>query len=125
MNPIIDVQFAEIKKLYKDSTMQNLPGGSFLVQVPEVTLPDGWNQNKTTIWFVIPVGYPIAKPDCFWVDRDLRLKNGTMPINTSHTPMPSGTIELWFSWHSTKWNPNTDDLLTYMHMAKMRLRELR
>jgi len=125
MNPIIDAQFSKIVENYKGSTIQNLPNGTSLVQVPEVNLPDGWNQKQTTIWFLIPQGYPVAKPDCFWADRDLRLKNGTMPMNTSHTPMPNGTTELWFSWHSAKWNPNTDELLTYLHMTKTRLRELR
>ena len=125
MNPIIEEQFTNTKEHYIDSTIQCLPDGSSLIQIPNVDLPNGWNQSKTTIWFVIPLGYPVAKPDCFWTDRELRLNNGLMPMNTALNPMPNGANELWFSWHATKWNPNTDNLLTYIHMSETRLRELR
>jgi len=127
MNPIFDEQYRKLVESNHGTNFRFLGDGTILVHVPMVTLPTGWNQTQTSIWYHIPIGYPVAKPDCFWTDLNLRLANGEMlPMNTSiQNPMPDGTTQLWFSWHSALWNPNADNLTTYLHMIEARLRELR
>jgi hypothetical protein len=74
------------------------------------------------IKFIAPVGYPLSRPDCFWADVDLRLTSGSMPQNSANNPIPHRVENhLWFSWHLASWNPNSDNLLTYLNVIKRRL----
>ncbi len=77
------------------------------VVVPNVELPKGWSSDRVTVYFVLPVGYPSAQPDCFWTEATLRLEDGRTPQNTGLQQIP-GTSEqlLWFSWHVQTWSPN-------------------
>lgn len=64
----------------------------------------------------------MSRPDCFWVDGDLRLQNGDVPKNSGTQPLPGVSAStLWFSWHAASWNPNTDDLRTYLRLIENRL----
>lgn len=73
-------------------------------------------------------GYPQARPDCFWADGGLRLASGGMPINSAIQVIPDfpelGQL-IWFSWHLTSWDPNRDNLVTYLHAIRRRLRDPR
>ena len=109
-----------------DAALQVLADGSAVVTIRNVTLPAGWSKGGTTIWFVAPVGYPHAKPDCFWADPDLRLHNNAMPQATNLTNIPGTAFNnLWFSWHTAHWDPNRDSLTTYLNVVKQRLKEPR
>ena len=108
------------------STCVANPDGSCLVTVPNVVLPAGWTPNTVTVRVIAPVGFPTAKPDCFWTDFNLRLDGGRMPQNSGQSPLPNGPNPLlWFSWHLQKWDPNTDSLLTYLRVIENRFLELR
>jgi len=125
MTPVQE-QFAILQGYESGATLQQLPDGSHLITVPNVRLPTGWSKQATGVKFLAPVGYPFSKPDCFWADQDLRLANGTPPINTGVNPLPHvGPGHLWFSWHVTVWNPNFDNLLTYWYVIKRRLSDPR
>ncbi len=103
----------------------NRPDGTKLIKLT-LPVPSGWNKSSSTIWFVVPVGYPAAKPDCFWADNDLRLTSGGQPANSSYGNNSHGAQPgLWFSWHVGPWNPNRDDLITYVHVIENRLQEAR
>jgi hypothetical protein len=118
----IEQQFATLKSYHPEASILRLPDGSHRVVVPNIPLPTGWTKNTTSIRFIAPVGYPMARPDCFWADVDLRLTNGHLPQATNLTPMPPNQeVLLWFSWHLNTWNPNNDSLLTYVNVIKRRL----
>jgi hypothetical protein len=125
MTPI-EQQFQLLKSNYKDAILQRLADGSYLISIPALELPQGWNKGVTEVKFVAPVGYPLARPDCFWTDPDLRLMNGNVPQASSNNPIPNyqGT-HWWFSWHLGSWNPNNDNLLTYLNVIKRRLHDPR
>jgi len=129
LNPIIEKQFLEIKEHYQSSTIKELLDGKFLITVPDVVIPEGWNKKQVTIWFIVPLGYPVAKPCHFWSDEDLRLIDGitvsNIPLNASFTQTPNEEVKLWFSWCPNTWNPNRHDLLTYLNIIKTRFRELK
>jgi hypothetical protein len=94
-----------------------------LVTVQSIRLPPGWNQPTTSVRLLAPLGYPLARPDCFWTDAGLRLAGGSMPQNTAPTAVPETTEPaLWFSWHLTQaWDPVRDDLLTWLAVVVGRL----
>jgi hypothetical protein len=122
MGPL-DIQFEELQQKYPQATLQRLADGSALITIPDLPLINqGWNKQSTTVHFVTPVGYPAAKPDCFWTDADLRLSNGGPPKNTGNQ-LPPNTAgpKLWFSWHATTWNVNSDNLRTYLRVIEDRL----
>jgi hypothetical protein len=119
-------QFEVLRGTAAQASIQGLPDGSHLIVVPAYELPDGWSKPRVDVKFIAPVGYPLARPDCFWADVDLRLKNGNPPMNTGNTPLPYATgPHLWFSWHVATWNPNNDSLLTYLYVIKRRLHDPR
>jgi hypothetical protein len=115
-------QLVRVQKDFPGANGEQRPDGSYIVTVPNIGLPAGWNKDSVTVTFVAPVGYPSAKPDCFWTDADLRLANGTSPKNTGNQISPSGNEpKLWFSWHTTAWDPNRDNLLSYVRVILDRL----
>lgn len=123
MGPL-QIQFEHLKRKYPHATLIERSDGSAVIKIPDFPVKDDqrWNKNSTTIYFVAPVGYPAAKPDCFWADADLRLASGNVPKNTGNQPLP-GIAEptLWFSWHPSSWNVNSDDLRTYLRVIEDRL----
>jgi hypothetical protein len=118
----LEQQFEMLKTSQPGATLLPLPDGSHLISIPNVPLPEGWKKDTTDVKFIAPVGYPLARPDCFWADHDLKLFNGNMPQSTGQNPIPFNTgNHLWFSWHLANWNPNDDNLLTYLNVIKRRL----
>lgn len=126
MRSIVDKQADELAGKYPGATLRLRPDTSYYVSIPNYPLPAGWNKQTINVYFVVPAGYPTAKPDCFWTDRDLLLANGATPANAS-VNVAHGEPEqlLWFSYHLSSWNPNTDNLLTYVRVIQKRLEELR
>lgn len=125
MTPI-ENQFEILKGNEEGASFKKLPDGSHLITVQSVNLPSGWSKQFTSVLFIAPVGYPMARPDCFWTDPDLRLANGGMPQNAGQNPIPHiAENYFWFSWHLASWNPNSDNLLTYFYVIKRRLQDPR
>ena len=119
-------QIEELARHFPGASGVRAPDGSYLITVPGVELPEGWQPRTTTVRFIAPVGYPVGKPDCFWTDPNLRLNGGRNPQNTGPNPLPHGpNPQLWFSWHTQKWSPNFDSLLTYLRVIKNRFVQLR
>lgn len=109
---------------YPQAVATRLQSGAYLIEVPKVKLPAGWNQNEVTVLFIAPPGYPAAQPDCFWTQTGgLRLQDGTTPQNTNDAnPIPEvGQRGTWFSWHLQSWDPNRDSLKTYFNVIMQRL----
>jgi hypothetical protein len=122
----IEEQLTRLQETYPGAEAISLPDGTALVTIPRVSLPPGWNQPVSGVSFIVPVGYPMARPDCFWADSNLRLAGGGMPQNAGVNQAP-GQPEprLWFSWHLAAWNPASDSLLTYLRVIQRRFAELR
>jgi hypothetical protein len=117
--------FEVLRAEYPTAILAPLSSGAALISIPDFPLPPGWSRPTTTVRFLAPVGYPLAKPDCFWCESELRLQSGGMPQFTNQTPIPEadGSPQLWFSWHVNQWNPSRDGLLTYLRVIERRLRQ--
>lgn len=125
MTPV-QKQLEQLRNVYADAFETPLSDGTVLITVPNVRLPAGkWNKDQTTVRFLVPVGYPASRPDCFWSDSDLLLMGNRVPQNTganqipNHPPLPV----LWFSWHVSTWSPNSDSLLTYLRVIERRFHD--
>lgn len=130
MHPQLEAQFEKLKAVRPDAEHRSAGDGTSLITVRDVpTGPPGkWNRNAVTAHMLVPLGYPQARPDCFWTDSDLRLASGGMPANANLQPIPGYQelgARLWFSWHVASWNPMGDDLVTYLKVIERRLREPR
>jgi hypothetical protein len=129
ISPVTLAQFERLKERFPDAKHQLLESGAVLFELPKVTLPAGWSQAETPLWFLAPVGYPGPCPDCFWVRQDLRLQNGAMPNASQVQTIPeTSQMALWFSWHvadqQKNWNPSRDTLSTYVSITLDRLRKV-
>jgi hypothetical protein len=123
---VADSHLAALRRRWKRASLIGLADGTRLVTVPGMSLPDGWNQTETTVHFLVPVGFPISRPDCFYADANLKLANGNLPMNANVQAMPGSTSQqLWFSWHLASWNPAVDTLMTFMRVIEDRLRQAR
>lgn len=124
MTPL-EQQFENLKAEYCAVTLEPLPSGAALISIPDFPLPPGWSQPRTTLRFLAPVGYPLAKPDSFWASPELRLQDGAMPLNTNQSAIPevNSSPQLMFSWHLGQWNPSRDGLRTYLRVIEQRLRQ--
>jgi hypothetical protein len=104
------------------------------VLIPDFKLPpDRFNKTSTKILFTIPPGYPNTGPDNFFVDGDLRLKDGNKaPAFNEGSQSSSGPALMagewgWFSWHPQGWTPAAtvekgDNLVTFVKSINMCLR---
>jgi hypothetical protein len=118
---VLEEQLAALRKLFPRASVESAEGGAVLVTIPDVPLPPGWSQASTTVRFLAPAGYPMARPDCFWADASLRLANGGNPQNGSPNPIPGrAEPQMWFSWHLQSWNPVTDTLVTFLRAIQRR-----
>lgn len=102
---------------------RELADGTAIVSAT-MDLPSGWSSSRTCVQFLLPVAFPSAQPDCFFADLDLRLADGTMPMNSGIQPL-DGSDLLWFSWHLSSWSPATDNTATYLRFIERRLRDVR
>ena len=99
------------------------------VMIPDFSLPDGYNRKAAKLMFLIPNTYPLTAPDCFYVDVGLRLTDGNMPSNyNEEMKVPVGGNWGYFSWHPEIWQPADeipagDNLLTFIKVVNVRLRE--
>ena len=119
----LEGQLERLQQAYPGSTARGLPDGTVLVTVPSIPIPGGWNQSQTAVSFLVPVGYPVAKPDCFYADAGLRLANGNLPMNAATQQVPhTSETRIWFSWHLATWHPTRDSLQTYVGVILDRLK---
>lgn len=88
------------------------------------TLPPGYNKASTGVLIKIPLSYPNGKLDMFWTDPDLRLQDSNGQAATSVETI-LGKQWLRFSWHPQKWNPGSDNLLTFFQFINRRLIQLK
>jgi hypothetical protein len=123
MKSLFEEHFQSLSEAYPGAGYDVRPDGARRIRVPGYTLPAGWNMAATTIYFITSPSYPMAQPDCFWTDPQLRLASGAMPQNTSVNNNYGPENLLWFSWHTSRWDPNRDSLLTYLKVIGRRLQE--
>lgn len=84
------------------------------------SIPPGYNRPTADLLVRVPLSYPDAGPDMFWMSPPLTLASGVFP--QAANSMETYASQQWqrFSWH-TNWKPNTDNLHGYLHFIRRRL----
>ncbi len=118
----VDDAVAVFTARHPNATVIRIADGSWGIRVPDVPIdPAIWSKSSAFVAFVLPAGYPIQRPDCFWADIDLRLRGGQVPANTNvQNPHPTFGAMLWFSYHPQSWDVR-DTAETYFHLIQGRL----
>ncbi len=128
MSPILDAHFARLKARQPNATLIEIPSSAVLIEISAFPLCAGWSAGEVTLRMVAPNGYPVAAPDCFWVEPNLTFGNRQMPKNSQiNNTIPDTKItNHWFSWHveQGRWSANTHDLLTWYGLCEKRLQIL-
>jgi hypothetical protein len=88
-------------------------------------VPHGYNHETTELLLRFPLSYPNGRPDMFWTDEDLKLKDGRIPRSADSIETPLGKRWRRFSWHPQNWNPGADNLRTYMEFVDSGLAKAR
>ena len=117
-------QLVDVQGRYPQACLQQSPDGSRALIVPGVPLGGGWTAATTTVRFLVPVGFPHVKPDCFYTDAELRLAGGREPASSSLQAV-FGASYRWFSWHIALWDAARGSLDQFLHVCEARLREVR
>lgn len=84
-------------------------------------MPSHYNKVETDLLLKFPISYPNGKPDMFWTDPDLAVKDGRVHRSAATTETALRSQWRWFSWHPKSWNPATDSLRTYLEFVNRRL----
>lgn len=114
------------RQRYSNASLTPVGNGTLLVKLTGFVLPTGWKPRTTNVYFLIPVGYPVARPDTFWTEADVFLESGAPAMNTGNNQQPGVPSGLkWFSWHPGSWNANRDNLLTWVEMIRRRFEDRR
>src|SRR5262245_43857500 len=110
----LESDIAALKERFGDRLFVTpLPSGARLIEIKNYKLVPGWSHDLVTILFVAPPAFPMAQPDCFWVEPGgLRFGGGQTPQSTNDSnPIPEvGPRGTWFSWHLQEWDPNRHTL---------------
>lgn len=93
-----------------------------------------YNKPTTNLLLRVPRSYPDAGLDMFWTDPELTLRDGGTPANAQQLEryaaldsIPDFAGKQWrrFSWHPQsntphRWNPNVDNLESYLEFVRKR-----
>lgn len=125
MGPL-DAQLQRLAERHPGTTWVDRGAHGLLVTIPSFALPPGWSKQATQVKFLVPQGYPYSRPDCFWADSDLRVQGQPqLPQNAQINPIvPDAAGMVWFSWHLQQWNPNRDDLFSWVACMRDRLQRV-
>jgi hypothetical protein len=79
-HPLIEEGIERLRTKWPQSHAVPSKYGHNLIIVPSVILPKGWKQNICTVLFIVPPGYPAARPDHFFTDIDIEFDTNTYPF---------------------------------------------
>lgn len=113
MLPRTAQELEELKKEFADLTVSQQPDGRIHVEITGFKLPDGWSPNPTTIFFIIPQGYPQAVPTEFFAEPSVRGPAGRNPNYTSQQQVDGKT---WtrFCWRPQQWDMSSETIWNYV-----------
>lgn len=117
-------QLAAVRERYEEATLIAQSDGSKVLEVPGVPLPRGWSLERTSLWVVVPIGYPQVQPDCFYAPSELALASGAPPASSGIQQL-LGRQMRWFSWHLQAWDPLRDGLAQFLRFVERRLADPR
>ncbi len=80
-------------------------------------LSHAYSKSRTRLLLKFPLSYPDGRPDMFWTEKDVTLKDGRVPRNADSIEAYIGQEWRRFSRHPQNWNPAVDNLRTYLEFV--------
>lgn len=120
----VEEMINKVKEYYKEVTVTFDPSGQIFIQVHGISLPHGWNKQKTDILVCLPQGFPTSKPNGFEADIDLKLGNGNPPQGGSPINV-NGNQWLHFCWQPQQWDHSKETIWRYLKFAESRFKEIK
>lgn len=124
MTTPLEKQFRTIRRRFKSARLIPAGDGGIVVEISRLPLPPGWSATETSVSFVVPIGFPQVRPDCFFASADLTLAGGGAP-QASGVQQLLGRALRWFSWHLEAWDPERDGLAQYLRFVERRFVDAR
>lgn len=89
----------------------------------EFPVPPGLSTDKVDLLLRLPLGFPDASPDMFWVSPTLRTEAGAqIPGTELLEPHIGRTWQRWSRHIAQQWRPGVDNLETYLAYVRRCLR---
>lgn len=110
--PELDREFLE-EKGYSYSASKT--GAETHVIIREFDFPAAYAPRKADLLIILPAGYPNANPDMFWTYPDVKLVNGSWPINsTEHQVHGDRNWQRWSRHYQGQWRAGVDGFRSYL-----------
>lgn len=135
----MEKQFKRVLDRWALATLRKISDGSYGLIVPGIAISaELWDPAIITLALRLPVGWPAASPGhCVWTMQDIHnLLNPTMYYKeyVAENAWPEANARErekyidWFGdvphnswrWSPQSWDPNRDNMFTYVMMAKSR-----
>lgn len=85
----------------------------------QVGLPSGYNLSTVDLLLRLPLQFPEAAPDMFWMEPAVLYADGSAPLNTSPEIILGRTWQRWSRHFTTSpWRPGIDNLQSYYRLIK-------
>lgn len=100
-----------------------LEGGMITLVIHRFALPCGYQPDEVDLLLRLPLQFPEAAPDMFWVSPVVTYSNGHAPPQTEHRePFIGRTWQRWSRhFNQSPWRPGTDDLRSYVQLIRVTL----
>jgi hypothetical protein len=102
----------DIDKLARIYPLESRDEDPIIVIIKDFELPQGYKKDKADLLIIIPIAYPNAGLDMFWVENDAIPNNKTWPFVVKIEEI-AGRTWFRFSWHG-QWTPGVDNLLSFL-----------
>ena len=121
MSEIIEKHIEELRQHRKLDVELIEADGLNIVIIKGYPLPGRYSKASSDLMIRLDKGYPNSKPDMFWLEEDVLLKDGAVPDKAEQILESLGKKWRRFSWHFNTWNPATGNLLGYVEFIDVRL----
>ena len=122
-NPVLEEDVARLSEVVGFDVDVLCDGALVGVVVRDVLLPSGiYNVEATDVLLQTTLHYPVSAMDMFWVEVELVLATGAVPVGAESIENYFGRQWRRYSWHrNTPWQPGRDTLLSHFEFAVARL----
>jgi len=110
-----------LKNEFENITIHD--GNPVIVVIEDFHLPQRYIIDSTKLLIKIPISYPNGKLDMFWVEENAIPDGKKLPFSQTFETI-LGVKWLRYSWHPQNWNPNSDNLLTFIEFVMDGLRRV-
>lgn len=115
----VDAAFLEDRGIDFHAAVEN---NMICLVLEQISLPVGYNRSAVDLLVRLPLQFPEAAPDMFWMDPAVLYADGSAPLNTSPEVILGRTWQRWSRHFSTSpWRPAVDDLQSFYRLIKTTL----